>query len=106
MRHGQNERGLATGRKAWLFVGSDDHGSATGNLLSLVASCRLHGLDPETYLAEVLRVIAVWPANRMLELSPRDWAATRARLDPKTFGKEVAYVALPDPPPAKEQASA
>ena len=42
----------------------------------------------------------------MLELSPRDWAATRARLDPKTFGKEVAYVALPDPPPAKEQASA
>ena len=42
----------------------------------------------------------------MLELSPRDWAATRARLDPKTFEKEVGYVVVPEPLPAKEQASA
>jgi transposase len=99
-------RKIATGRKAWLFVGSDDHGSATGNLLSLVASCRLHGLDPEAYFAEVLRLIAVWPADRLLELSPRDWAATRARLDPKTFVDQVGYVVAPDALPAKEQASA
>lgn len=97
-------RKVATGRKAWLFVGSDDHGSATGNLLSLAASCRLHGLDPEAYFAEVLRVIAVWPAERMLELSPRDWAATRARLDPKTFLQEVGYVLVPNALPTKEQA--
>ena len=99
-------RKIATGRKAWLFVGSDDHGTATGNLLSLVASCRLHGLDPEAYFAEVLRVIAVWPADRLLELSPRDWAATRARLAPETFENEVGYVVVPGPLPAKEQASA
>lgn len=99
-------RKIAIARKAWLFVGSDDHGSATGNLLSLVASCRLHGLDPEAYLAEILRVISVWPADRMLELSPRDWAATRARLDPTTFETEVGYVGVPQPLPAKEQASA
>ena len=99
-------RKIATGRKAWLFVGSDDHGSAAGNLLSLVASCRLHGLDPEADLAEVLRVIAVWPTGRMLELSPRDWAATQARLDPSTFEKEVGYVVVPEPLHAKEQASA
>lgn len=99
-------RKVATGRKAWLFVGSDDHGSATGNLLSLVASCRLHGLDPEAYFAEVLRVIAVWPTDRLLELSPRDWPATRARLEPKTFDRQVGYIRVPAAPPAQEQASA
>jgi hypothetical protein len=53
-----------------------------------------------------LRLIAVWPADRLLELSPRDWAATRARLDPKTFVDQVGYVVAPDALPAKEQASA
>ncbi len=48
-------RRVATGRKAWLFVGSDDHGQAAGNLLTLVASARLHKLDPEVYLRDVFR---------------------------------------------------
>ncbi|MEJ7600675.1 MAG: IS66 family transposase [Kofleriaceae bacterium] len=39
-------RRVATGRKAWLFVGSDDHGQAAGNLMTLIASARLHALDP------------------------------------------------------------
>jgi hypothetical protein len=39
-------RRVATGRKAWLFVGSDDHAQAAGNLLTLIASARLHKLDP------------------------------------------------------------
>ncbi|MFI4978390.1 MAG: transposase, partial [Solirubrobacterales bacterium] len=41
-------RGIAVGRRAWLFFGSDDHASAAANLLSLIASCELHRLDPET----------------------------------------------------------
>ena len=41
-------RHIAVGRKAWLFFGSDDHAKAAGNLFSLIASCKLHGLDPET----------------------------------------------------------
>src|SRR5207248_109383 len=47
-------RGIAVGRKAWLFFGSDDHATAAANLLSLIASCELHGLDAETYLAEII----------------------------------------------------
>jgi hypothetical protein len=43
-------RRIAVGRKAWLFVGSDDHGVATGHLFTMIASARLHGLDPEMYL--------------------------------------------------------
>jgi hypothetical protein len=80
--------------------------SFAAHLLSLAASCRLHGLDPEGYLAEVLRVIAVWPADRLLELSPRDWSATRTRLDPRTFDDQVGPIDVPEPLPAPEQASA
>ena len=45
-------RAIAVGRKAWLFFGSDDHAHAAANLFSLIASCQLHGLDAETYLAD------------------------------------------------------
>jgi hypothetical protein len=63
-------RGIAVGRRAWLFFGSDDHASAAANLLSLIASCELHRLDPETYLAEIIHVLPYWPRDRYLELAP------------------------------------
>jgi len=47
-----NRSPVATGRKSWLFVGSDDHAEAAANLYSIIASCKLHGIDPERYLAE------------------------------------------------------
>jgi hypothetical protein len=61
-------RSVAVGRKNWLFFGSDDHASAAANLFSLIASCRLHGLDPEQYLFEIIRVLPYWPQPRLLEL--------------------------------------
>jgi transposase IS66 family protein len=65
-------RKVACGRKAWLFVGSDDHGQAAGNLLTLIASARLHKLDPELYLRDVFRVLPHWPyAEPRLMRSPR-----------------------------------
>ena len=45
-------RRIAVGRNAWLFVGSDDHAEAAASLFSLIASCRLHELDPEAYLRD------------------------------------------------------
>lgn len=94
-------RSVTTGRKAWLFCGSDDHASAAANLLSLVASCRLHGIEPEGYLSELIRVMPYWPRVRYLELSPRYWLGTRARLDPSELARE--YGPLTVPPPAEEQ---
>ena len=61
---------IAIGRKAWLFFGSDDHANAAANLFSLLASCKLHGLDPEDYLRDVIRVMPYWPRERYLELAP------------------------------------
>src|SRR5690606_11175022 len=46
-------RRVAVGRKNWLFAGSDDHAQAAGALLSLIASARLHRLDPEAYLRDL-----------------------------------------------------
>jgi transposase len=89
---------VATGRKAWLFFGSDDHAQAAANLYSLIAGCKLHGLDPERYLAEVIRVMPYWPRDRYLELAPAYWARTRERLEPGELDAELGHVTVPPPP--------
>ena len=67
-------RMVSLGRKNWLFFGSD-HGGERGALLySLIGTCKLNGVDPESYLRHVLDVIADWPVNRVSELLP--WRIT------------------------------
>jgi hypothetical protein len=90
-------RPIATGRKAWLFCGSDDHAESAAGLFTLIASARLHGLDPDLYLTEIFRVLAQWPRDRYLELSPRYWARTRARLDPRELEREIWHITIPPP---------
>lgn len=98
-------RQIAVGRKAWLFVGSDDHAEAAANLFSLIASCRLHGLDPEAYLRDLFRVLPHWPRDRYLELAPRYWAKTRARLAPKELELPLGRLTVPEPPAQEPAAS-
>ena len=93
-------RKIAVGRKAWLFVGSDDHAYAAGHLFSLIASARLHRLNPETYLRDLFRVLAHWPSDRYLELAPKYWAATRTRLNPLELALEIGPLAVPPPLPS------
>jgi transposase len=95
-------RAVAVGRKAWMFYGSDDHAGAAGNILSLVASCKLHHLDPEPYLAEIIRILPYWPRDRYLELAPKYWRATRARLSPKELDLPLGHITVPQPP-SKQQ---
>jgi transposase len=96
-------RGIASGRRAWLFFGSDDHASAAANLFSLIASCELHRLDPETYLAEIIHVLPFWPRDRYLELAPKYWAGTRARIPAAELDVEIGNITVPPPPPSPEQ---
>ncbi len=88
-------RVVASGRKAWLFFGSDDHAQAAANLYSLIAGCKLHGIDPERYLAEVVRVMPYWPPERYLELAPAYWVETRQRLDPTELAAELGHITVP-----------
>jgi len=98
-------RSIAVGRRAWLFFGSDDHASAAANLFSLIASCELHRLDPETYLAEIIHVLPFWPRDRYLELAPKYWAATRARIPDNELAVEIGNITVPPPPPPQEQSA-
>jgi transposase len=96
-------RGIAVGRRAWLFFGSDDHASAAANLLSLIASCELHRLDPETYLAEIIHLLPYWPRDRYLELAPKSWSITRARILAAELEVEIGDITVPPPLPPQEQ---
>jgi transposase len=88
-------RAIATGRRSWLFMGSDDHAQSAANIFSLVASCRLHNLDVEAYLADIIRVMPYWPRDRYLELAPKYWARTRARLDQAQLKLPLGHVTVP-----------
>jgi transposase len=96
-------RGIAVGRRAWLFFGSDDHARAAANLLSLIASCELHRLDPETYLSEIIHLLPYWPRDRYLELAPKYWNGTRARIPAAQLDVEIGDITVPPPPPSQEQ---
>jgi transposase len=69
----------AVGRKNWLFVGSDDGGVVNATFTSLLASCRMHGVEPWTYLRDLFCLLPHVPAHRLIDLAPLNWATTVQR---------------------------
>jgi transposase len=71
-------RGIALGRKSWLFAGSDRGGERAAAMYSLIVSAKLNNVDPRAWLADVLARIGDHPASRLQELLPWHWPrATR-----------------------------
>ena len=66
-------RGVALGRKAWLFAGSDRGGERAAMLYSLITTAKLNDVDPRAWLADVLARIADHPASRLDQLLPWNW---------------------------------
>jgi len=66
-------RGVAIGRKNWLFAGSDRGGERAAAMYTLIATAKLNNVDPQAWLADVLRRIADHPARRLHELLPWNW---------------------------------
>jgi transposase len=66
-------RGIALGRKSWLFCGSDRGGDRAAVMYSLIITCKMNGVDPQAWLADVLSRIAGHPAHRLDELAPWNW---------------------------------
>jgi len=63
-------RGIALGRKSWLFAGSDRGGQRAAVMYSLIVSAKINDVDPQAWLAHVLANIAHHPASRLDELLP------------------------------------
>jgi transposase len=75
-------RGIALGRKSWLFAGSDRGGQRAAALYSLIVTAKLNDVDPQAWLADVLARIAGHPARDIDQLLPWNWqprAAPRSR---------------------------
>jgi transposase len=70
-------RGVALGRKAWLFAGSDRGGERAAFMYSLIATAKLNDVDPQAWLADTLARIADTPRSRLDELLPWEWARLR-----------------------------
>lgn len=70
-------RGVAIGRKNYLFAGSDRGGERAAAMYSLIETAKLNGIDPEAYLRDVLARIADHPIKRIADLLPWHWAPTQ-----------------------------
>jgi transposase len=66
-------RGIALGRKSWLFCGSDRGGERAAAMYSLIVTAKMNDVDPQAWLADVLSRIAAYPAHRLDELLPWNW---------------------------------
>ena len=72
------ERGLRAipmGRRNWLFCWSEVGAAHVATIQTLLVTCRLQGVDPSTYLIDVLQRVGMHPATRVEELTPRRWKA-------------------------------
>ena len=61
------------GRRNWLFAWTELGAERVGTVQGLLATCSLHGVDPYTYLVDVLQRVGEHPASRVMELTPRVW---------------------------------
>ena len=67
-------RGVALGRKAWLFAGSPRGGERAAFMYSLIVTARLNDIDPQTWLADVLARMPGLPVRQLADLLPWNWS--------------------------------
>ncbi len=63
-------RAVALGRRNYMFFGSDNGGDAAAVIYSLIGTCKLNGVEPESWLRDVVGKIGDWPSNKVHELLP------------------------------------
>lgn len=66
-------RGVALGRKSWLFAGSERGGQRAAFMYTLIGTAKLNGIDPQAWLADVIARISDMPVSRLPELLPWAW---------------------------------
>ena len=74
-------RGIALGRKSWLFAGSDRGGVRAAAMYTLIGTAKLNDVDPQAWLADVLDRIADTPQTRLEETPPLELGFGKQKLD-------------------------
>jgi transposase len=71
-------RGVAMGRRNYLFAGSDQGALRAATIYTITATCRLNGVEPLAYVEDVLTKLQMqqWPHGRLRELLPDEWRKT------------------------------
>lgn len=73
-------RGVALGRKSWLFAGSERGGERAAFIYSLIVTAKMNDVDPQAWLADVLARLPGTTASRVPDLLPWNWSPTRQRM--------------------------
>jgi transposase len=93
-------RGIAIGRKNWLFAGSDAAAERTAILCTVLQSAALYGHDPWAYLHDILqKLAAAWPQRRLDELLPHRWS------DPRVDHHHATRITNTPPPSSSSSAN-
>lgn len=70
-------RPTALGKKNWLFFGDADTGERSAIIYSIIESCRRNGVEPYTYLCDVLSRLPSMTNWQIQEITPKAWAKVR-----------------------------
>ena len=70
-------RGVAVGRKNWMFLDSDNCGRRAAVLTSFITTCKRLDIDPFAYLGDIFQRLSAHPASRLAELLPDQWRTAR-----------------------------
>lgn len=73
-------RGIALGRKSWLFAGSERGGDRAAFIYSLIVTAKMNGIDPQACLADVLAKLLNTTASRVQEFLPWNWQSSERQL--------------------------
>jgi transposase len=68
-------RGVALGRKSWLFAGSERGGDRAAFMYTLIMTAKMNDIDPQSWMADVLATLPDMPVSRVHELLPWNWKA-------------------------------
>jgi len=74
-------RHQVVGRKNWLFCATDGGAIWNAITVTLIASCRIHGIEPWRYLRDVLTLLPAWDRTKVLALAPAYWRDTRQQAE-------------------------
>jgi transposase len=84
-------RGIALGRKSWLFAGSDRGGERAAVMYTLIQTAKLNDIDPQAWLADVLARINDHNIQNLDQLLPWNWKATPASSLPERQRSLLGY---------------